>query len=156
MLEQYLLDNREAHYRMAFSYIKNKEDALDIVQDSIEKAIRYIDKNGYPEHLNSWFYRVLINTAIDYTRKRQKVTTVEPEFLENFMESEDHYRHFDLEEAIEHLPQSIRTIIVLRYFQDFKLSDIAQIVGENVNTVKTRLYRGLKLLRLELEDEDAT
>ena len=43
-------------------------------------------------------------------------------------------------------------MIQLKYFEDMKLSEIAEVLGENVNTVKSRLYRGLKKLRLELSE----
>jgi RNA polymerase sigma-70 factor (ECF subfamily) len=49
------------------------------------------------------------------------------------------------------LPHNYRLIISLRYFEDLKLEEIADILGENLNTVKTRLYAGLKKLRIELE-----
>ena len=52
---------------------------------------------------------------------------------------------------INRLDDKSRTVIILRYFEDLKLEDIADIVGENLNTVKARLYRTLKKLRLELE-----
>lgn len=52
---------------------------------------------------------------------------------------------------INQLDEKSRTVIILRYFEDLKLEDIAVIVGENLNTVKARLYRTLKRLRLELE-----
>ena len=54
---------------------------------------------------------------------------------------------------INRLDDKSRSVIILRYFEDLKLEDIADIVGENLNTVKARLYRTLKKLRLELEPE---
>ncbi len=66
MLQKYLLEKKDAHYRMAFSYTKNKDDALDVIQDGIEKALKSINKNGPVDNINSWFYRILINTAIDH------------------------------------------------------------------------------------------
>jgi RNA polymerase sigma-70 factor (ECF subfamily) len=72
------------------------------------------------------------------------------------LESEDQYKHFDLETAMEKLPTVYKTIIVLRFFEDLKIADIAGILDENVNTVKTRLYKGLELLKIEMkEDADA-
>ena len=48
--------------------------------------------------------------------------------------------------------RSDKAVIELRYFEDMKIEDIAKVLDENVNTVKSRLYRGLKKLRLELTD----
>lgn len=58
--------------------------------------------------------------------------------------TEDHYQDLDLKQMINRLDDKSRTVIILRYFEDLKLEDIADIVGENLNTVKARLYRTLK------------
>lgn len=50
------------------------------------------------------------------------------------------------------MPEKDKAVIELRYFEDMKLTDIASVLDENVNTVKSRLYRGLKKLKLELDD----
>lgn len=156
MLQQYIIKNKEAHYRMAYSYTKNKEDALDVVQDSIEKALRAYKTKSAPDNLNSWFYRILINTAIDFMRKNKRIVLMEQDKMAFLLESEDQYKHFDLETAMEKLPTVYKTIIFLRFFEDLKIADIADILDENVNTVKTRLYKGLELLKIEMkEDADA-
>ncbi len=64
---------------------------------------------------------------------------------------EDSYYDFDLHRAVDKLLPKEKAIIELRFFEDKKLEDIAAILGENVSTVKSRLYRSLKKLRLELE-----
>lgn len=152
--QSYLHENSRAHYRLAYNYAKSEADAWDIVHDSIEKGLRAIDKGSFPDMMNPWFYRILINTSLDYLKKRKRLVHFEPEAFENMLEMEDHYMDFDLHEALEKLPTVIKTIVVLRYFEDLKLSEIASILGENENTVKTRLYRGLKLLKVELEEEN--
>ena len=58
----------------------------------------------------------------------------------------------DLYDAIDLLKPKYKTVIILKYFDDMKIEDIAKVLDENVNTVKSRLYRGLKKLRLELTD----
>lgn len=152
MLKKYLLENREAHYRMAYSYVKNQEDALDVLQDSIEKAFRAFKRGLEPDSVNSWFYRILINTAIDFIRKNKRLTYVESEKLEHMLLHEDRYRDFDLETALDHLPNKYRTIVLLRYFEDMKIHEIAEVLGENTSTIKTRLYKSLELLRVDLQE----
>jgi len=153
MLKRYLLENKEAHYRMALSYTKNKEDALDVIQDSIEKALRAIRQNVLPQNLNAWFYKILIRTAIDHVRKRKDLVSMEQEEMEFLVKHEDHYAQFDLATAMARLPNAYKTILVLRFFEDLKITDIAEVLGENVNTVKTRLYKALELLKLEMREE---
>lgn len=62
-----LIENRKAMlYKTAFAYVKNKEDALDIVSDTVYKAYLSIDKVKSPEFFNTWMTRILINCALDF------------------------------------------------------------------------------------------
>ncbi len=67
--------------------------------------------------------------------------------------SEDIYTDIDLKRALETLPDQDRMIVELKYFEDMKLEDIAAIMDENINTVKSRLYRSLQKLKIRLEDD---
>jgi len=77
-----------------------------------------------------------------------------PEDLEHVFTSEDHYCNFDLKSAIDKLPAQYKSLIVLRYFEDLKIKDIGEILDENINTVKTRLYKALDFLKIRLEEDD--
>lgn len=155
ILEKYIVQNKEAHYRMAYSYVKNKDDALDIVQESIYKALNSVGKIENIQYIKTWFYRILINTALDFIRKNNRISYFDDMDL-NADSKEDKYENFDLQNALDNLQPQYKTIIILRYFEDLKITDIAEILGENVNTIKTRLYSGLKKLRIELNDEEET
>ena len=67
---------------------------------------------------------------------------------------EDAYENVDLQKAIESLEKEDRTVVILRYYEDMKLEDIAKILNENLSTVKSRLYRSMKKLKLQLEPYD--
>jgi RNA polymerase sigma factor, sigma-70 family len=149
----YVIKNKENHYRLAFSYVKNVDDALDVVQESIYKAISTIDTLKNPDHLKTWFYRILVNSALDLLRKRKKLVIVDDEVLSSydsgtFPNCED----IDLQKALDNLPVQYRSIVVLRFFEDLKIEEIAAILAENVNTIKTRLYKSLKMLRIQMND----
>ena len=148
--EQILTDNYERYYRLAYSYMRNEDDALDVVQESAYRAIRDCRKVRNKDYLSTWIYRIVVNTALDMLRRKKKETTTEelPE-----IPVEDQYRDLELRTVLNRLDDKSRTIILLRYFEDLKLEDIADIVGDNLNTVKARLYRSLKKLRLNLEAE---
>ncbi len=148
--EQILTDNYERYYRLAYSYMRNEDDALDVVQESAYRAIRDCRKVRNKDYLSTWIYRIVVNTALDMLRRKKKETTTEelPE-----IPVEDQYRDLELQTVLNQLDDKSRTIILLRYFEDLKLEDIADIVGDNLNTVKARLYRSLKKLRLNLEAE---
>lgn len=150
-----ITDHKEDFYRLAFSYVKNQEDALDIVQESIQKALISIEAIKEPRSIKSWFYKIVVRTAIDFLRKQKKVAIVDDQTLEFLSHGkEDAYENMDLHKALDELPIQYKTVIVLRFFEDLKFEEIAEIIEENINTVKTRLYRGLKLLRITIAEED--
>ncbi|OEI75040.1 RNA polymerase subunit sigma-70 [Bacillus subtilis] len=150
-----ITDHKQDFYRLAFSYVKNQDDALDIVQESIKKALSSVETIRNPETIKSWFYKILVRTAIDFLRKQKKIRVMDDETIEFLSKGkEDHYKDTDLHEALDELPYRYKTIIILRFFEDLKLEEIAEITGENTNTVKTRLYRALKLMRIQLTKED--
>ena len=67
--------------------------------------------------------------------------------------AEDTYENIDLQRALDMLPKEDKAVIELKYFEDMKLTEIAEVLNENVNTIKSRLYRGLKKLRVEFADD---
>ena len=148
--EQILTENYERYYRLAYSYMRNEDDALDVVQESAYRAIRDCRKVRNKDYLSTWIYRIVVNTALDMLRRKKKENITEelPE-----IPVEDQYQDLELRTVLNQLDDKSRTIILLRYFEDLKLDDIADIVGDNLNTVKARLYRSLKKLRLNLEAE---
>ncbi len=147
--EKMLIDQYERFYRLAYSYVHNEADALDVVQESACKAIIQCKNLKDTEKLLPWLCRIVVNTSLDLLRNQIKEQPAEelPETV-----TEDKYQEFDLKEALNRLDPENRTIITLRYFEDMKLEDIALVVNENVNTVKARLYRSLKKLRIQLDD----
>lgn len=154
LVEKFIIENREAHYRLAYSYVRNKDTALDIVQDSIFKALKSIDRLEEITYLKTWFYRIIVNTSIDFIRKHQRVTVMDDQVLGlHLPQLEDEMTDMDLQDAIDQLPPKYKTLIILRFFEDLKIEEIATITDQNINTVKTRLYRALKKLRIEVGED---
>lgn len=152
-IEEYILTNKEMHYRLAYSYVKNKDDALDIVQESIYKAFSSVEALKDTTYLKNWFCKIIVNTSLDFLRKRNKLIIGDEDFLDKYDKGVvDNYEDIDLKKALDELPDSYRSIIILRYFEDFKIKEVAEILDENINTVKARLYKGLEKLRIKLEE----
>lgn len=151
----YVIKEKEKHYRLAFSYVKNPEDALDIVQESIYKAFSSLDTLREPSHMKTWYYRIIVNTAIDFLRKHKRLITVEDMELTGYDSgSVDQYEDFDLQKALDDLPEKYRSIIILRYFEDLKIEEVAELLNRKVSTVKTQLYKALDKLRISIEELD--
>lgn len=153
ILIDYIENNQEKLYRVAFSYLKNEESALDVVQESIEKALKNIDKLKEKEYIKTWFYRILINECLQYIKKNKRIITCELQEIENKIDWNDNIttEGMDIYNHIQKLNEKVRIVIILRFFEDMKIEEIATITKTNVNTVKSRLYKGLKELKNLIE-----
>lgn len=150
LVADHVIENKENHYRLAYSYVKNVDDALDIVQESILKAFSSLDSLKSSNYIKTWFYRIVVNTSLDFLRKQKRVVLDEGIISQYDSGATDEYQDIDLKEALEELPDKYRTVIVLRYFEDLKIEEIAEILEENISTVKTRLYAALKKLNIKM------
>ena len=148
ILIDYVKNNQEKLYRIAFSYSKNEESALDIVQEAITRALKNIDKLKEEKYVKTWFYKILINECLQYIKKNKRIITCELQEIEDKIEWNDDINIDDIElyKHIQNLNVKLRTVIILRFFEDMKIDEIARITKTNVNTVKSRLYKALKEL----------
>lgn len=151
LIENIILEKYNQYYRLAFSYTHNEADACDIVQSGAYKALRSSGTLKNPEYAETWVYRIMLNECFGYLRQ-PKVLSYEAVREENGMEAgaEDRYCDVDLQRALDTLPDSDRAVIILKYFEDKKLEEIAEILDENLSTVKSRLYRSMKKLKSSL------
>ena len=150
-IQQVLLECYEKYYRLAYSYMGNQEDALDVVQESAYKAIRDSKKVENENYISTWIYRIVVNTAIDMLRKRKK-EGINTQIEDYELPVEDTYSDPDLAVALNRLKAEERLVITLRYFEELSLEEISDIAGEPLSTIKSRLYRALKKLRVDLEE----
>lgn len=148
--------NQEKYYRVAYSYVKNMDDALDIVNDAVVKALQNIAQLRDKRHLETWFYRILINESVSFVRKYRRIVYLDelPEIQLLETESADRDQYITLYSAIDKLSPKLRTVVILRFFEDMKFDEIAEITSTKLSTVKARLYRALELLKIDIEGED--
>lgn len=146
--------NQEKYYRIAFTYVKNREDALDIVHNAIVRALQKIDSLHYRQYLETWFCRILINESISFIRKNRNILYYDEldEALMPTAKVTDREQYMTLYASIDDLAPKFKTVIILRFFEDMKLEEIAQITSSKLSTVKARLYKALKLLKISMED----
>ncbi|MBS6956454.1 MAG: sigma-70 family RNA polymerase sigma factor [Enterocloster asparagiformis] len=149
----YIIENQEKFYRLAFSYVKNKDDALDIVQNAVCKALDHYESLRNEAAVKTWFYRILVNESIFFMKKQRREVlsgedlNVDVPYYEKGYEAED-----DLEGQIDRLDEDVQKIIRLRFFEELSLKEISQVMELNLNTVKAKLYRGLKLLKQNVQE----
>lgn len=151
-LTRLLKANQEKYYRMAYTYVKNREDALDIVHDAIVKALQKVHQVNNPMYLETWFCRILINQSLSFVRRRKNTLNLEE--VEPISREEDWTGRVSLYDAIDRLPPKLKTVILLRFFEDRSFEEIARITALKESTVKARVYKALQLLKLDMEDVD--
>ena len=134
-------------YRLAISRTRKKEDAEDIFQEVFLKLSKKMPEFESQIHEKAWLIRVTINTAKNVVSSGwfKNVVALDQEIKFEEKEKEDVYYE------VLNLPAKYRTIIHLFYYERLTIKEIAQIVGLNENTVKTRLARAKERLKVKLE-----
>lgn len=154
LIEGIILEKYNQYYRLAYSYVHNEADAGDIVQNGAYKALRSGHTLKHPEYAQTWVYRIMLNECFRYVQQSRLLSyeAIQEENGEEAGYTEDDYADIDLQRVLDALPEKDKAIVILRYFEDRKLEEIAEILEENVNTVKSRLYRSMKKLKGVLSD----
>ena len=150
-LTAFLVENQERFYRLAYSYLQDREEALDAVQAAVCRALERQDGLREADAMRTWFYRILVNVCVDTLRRRKLVTLMPPEALDSGSYEDPLPPDEDLAKRVEALPPEVSTIVKLRFYEELSLKEISAVTGWNLSTVKTRLYTGLKKLRVSME-----
>lgn len=141
-------------YSIAYSYLRSEADALEMLQEASYRAWSKRGSLKNDQLFDSWLIRILINCCTDELRRRKRVIPVE-QIGEDWngpgvaqMQSSD---QLDLEYVLNKLPKNYQHVLILRFYHDMTLAEIAEILGKPESTVKSRLYRALKQMRAKLE-----
>lgn len=153
-LTEFLVREQTRFYRLAYSYLHDREDALDAVQSAVCKALEKQDGLRETGAIRTWFYRILVHTCTDTLRRRKWFAPVSADELDWGSYEDPMPTDGELSERLRGLPPEIQTVIRLRFFEELSLREISEVANIPVSTAKTRLYTGLKKLRIELESED--
>ena len=144
-------------YRMAYSMVKNPQDAEDIHQDVFVKYIMKRPDFESVEHEKAWFLRVTINMVKNLwkTAWKRKVVSLFDNTMEEQMEPIQ--ENEALIEVVKQLPQKYRVVIHLFYYEELSVEEIANLLKEKPSTVRTQLTRARRRLKEMLkEDEDVS
>ena len=139
--------NKEYLYKMAFLYVKDEQDALEVIHETIYRAFLNIEKLKKAKFFNTWITRILINVSIDFLKKKGKNEMLDestPIIKEKCEISTE--EKLDLYNAIDLLNDNYKTVIIMMYFNDMKIKDISRVMEIPENTVKTYLRRAKQAL----------
>ena len=141
-------------WRAAYAVTADRSLADDAGQEAIAKAFAGLDRFDETRPFGPWAKRIAANCAIDQLRRRKRVE-LEPSLArwELVSVSEDDSGASAVGDAVAALGEAKRIVVVLRYWLDLPLEEIAGVLGVPVGTVASRLNRALVELRLALEEE---
>jgi len=163
-------------YASALRLTKQKENAEDLVSEVYTKAWKAIGQFEPGTNLRAWLYKILTNTYINHYRKKKREPAMveldkpvennggqEPVSLyDHLVETNpspsenpervltNHFLDRDMKRAIESLPEEFRLVVVLADVQSFSYQDIAEMLDIPIGTVRSRLWRGRRLLQQNL------
>jgi RNA polymerase sigma-70 factor (ECF subfamily) len=147
---------KEELYRTAYAYVKNEQDALDVLQETVYKAYISINKLKNIKYFKTWITKILINNAIDLINKEKKVLYLVDNTEKGFVDSEVYGidAKLDILSSIDKLEQKQKKVIILKYFQDLTITEIAEVMSCPVGTIKTYLNKYLVKLRTSMDNKN--
>jgi RNA polymerase sigma-70 factor, ECF subfamily len=170
--ESDVMQHLDALYRTALRMTRNPQDAEDLVQETMLRAFRFLDRFQPGTNLRAWLFKILTNTYINRYRKQSSEPRVdslddsEELSLYRYLDSEaasrggsveaqvlDRFAEQDIKTAIEALPPQYRMTVLLADVEGFSYNDIAEITNVKKGTVMSRLFRGRRLLQKALVDQ---
>jgi RNA polymerase sigma-70 factor (ECF subfamily) len=137
--------------------VVNSEDALDATQEALIAITRGIGRFDGRSAFTTWLYRVATNAALDELRRRSR----RPVPLDATLDLESPSgegavdARLDVDRALAEVPEEFRTAVVLRDLADLDYPEIAAVLGVPLGTVKSRIARGRRALRIELGNQSA-
>lgn len=144
---------------LAMQLSRNSDDAKDLVQDTMLKALRYKEKFTEGSNMKAWLYTILKNSFINkYRRNAKRNTFIDTTDNTYFLDIPTHktdnmaelkFIRKDLETAISKLPLELRVTFMLN-MEGFKYHEIAEELGIPIGTVKTRIFVARRILRQKL------
>jgi len=161
-------------YNFVLRYVGDREEARDLCQQAFIQAYHKLDRLQDHRTFATWLYRIAVNLCRDRHRQRQRHPTLYLEDLEGEVSGElmetrpanpgtapDHEAgQRDVREllhrALQSLPEEQRVVVVMKEYEGLKFTQIADILQAPVNTVKSRMYYGLKSLRKLLDQWQVT
>ncbi|MFJ5565391.1 MULTISPECIES: sigma-70 family RNA polymerase sigma factor [Lysinibacillus] len=152
--QELIEDEKIKLYKIAYIYMKNEDDALEVVQETIYKAfvsIKYLKDERY---FSTWLSRILINSAIDLLNKKKRIIPMERKSIEEKLAPYlSNQKDSDLIRAVMELDEKYKTVLILRFYKDYTVKQIADVLDCPEGTVKTNIHRGINQLKEKLKED---
>lgn len=155
ILLQWIDENKQKLYRLCWSYLKNESDIEDVFHNTIIKVVEEINNLQKEQAFQSWFITIMLNECrktLRYRRKVQPSEYVEIDIKDS--DSENQVERLDLIDGLKQIQEEYKELIILKYYSGYSQKEIAEMLDMPLGTVKTKLFRGLKILKDILRRED--
>lgn len=163
--ERCLNDAMEQHgdylKRLIFTYVKDIQKAEDIVQEVFIKFYKNLDRFEGRSSIKTFLYRIAINESHNYLRSwhyRKFEVTERIKMWKNRVSVESEYlqkeQNQTIAELVNSLPVKYREVLWLYYYMELSVMEVADVLNCSDNTVKTRLARGRKLIKVTIEESE--
>lgn len=157
-------------YNTALRYLRNEEDAMDVLQESFIKVFRHLDKFNADCKFDTWVYRIVVNTCSDFLRKNRNnrntgsfyINTDEGETVieiadtsptpQELLNSKETAKY--VLDCLNRMAQEHKEVIILRDIQGFSYEEISYILGCSIGTVKSRINRARLKLREKILEQN--
>lgn len=146
-------DNADAVYRHCFFKLFDKDQAMDVMQEAFLRAWEYLVKGKKVDNLRAFVFKIASNRCIDILRKK-KESSLDALMEEGFDASSEDAGSIERStdagfaiSLIKKLDPDSREIMILRFVDDLSIKEIAEIVGDNENSVSVRIHRATALIK---------
>jgi RNA polymerase sigma factor (sigma-70 family) len=143
-------------YTIALKIVGERAEAEEVAQDAFIKAYHYLKGFNREARFSTWLYRIVFNTAISQKRKKkhhfEDIETSKVEYsgrADADMELKD--KQVFVSQAMNRLNEADQLAIQLFYIKEFSLEEVAEMMGQNANTIKVRIHRARQRLADELK-----
>jgi len=139
-------------YRIALKMVKHEADAQDVFQDVFMRYIKYAKNLTSLDHVKHWLIRTTINRCKDFFEDEKRQAHLMEAHSEKLKTAapKDPY---SVREAVQELDKKYRIVVHLFYFEGYKIREIAELLDEPENTIKSKLNRARHLLKEKIQDE---
>jgi RNA polymerase sigma-70 factor (ECF subfamily) len=144
--EELYRTHRTRVYSTAYRFVRNRPDAEDVTQDVFVKVFRKLRDFRGEAAVSTWIYRITVNTALDFLRKKKRRQTVPIDEVAEVSAGPSNLKHL-IEGMIPQLPEGYRKVFVLHDIQGLKHGEIAEILGISEGASKSQLHRARGRMR---------
>lgn len=150
---QLIEEHKAKLYRIAYSYLNNEADALEAIQETTFRAYSQLQKLKKAEYFSTWLIRILLNYCANEYHRQKRMALFAVQHEEPSYSPEADEIKIVLDQVITDLDPKYQQVIILKYFEDLTLAEVARVMDHPEGTIKSWLHKALQIMRVKLGKE---